>query len=170
MKRSEISATDLEQRIELLKERIYATLALLAILLTIDTGHTSPAKAAIIVGGTALSLWAASIVASRMSYRIIMQQPHHDPAALEQQFVRHSPLLVAAIIPLFTIFMSSIGVIRLPMAIDLATFESLLLILGWSLLSARAVGAGKLSTLILAAAHVAIGLAIVGLKIFASHQ
>lgn len=167
-KSREISTSDLEQRIELLKERIYATLALLAILLTIDTAHTSTIKAVVIVGGTALSLWAASLVASRMAYRIITQA-RSDTAVLDKQFVRHSPLLVAAVFPLFTIFLSFIGAISLAVAIDIATGASLLLILGWSLLSARAMKAGKLSTLILTAGHLAIGLAIVGLKIAVGH-
>ena len=159
---------DTELRVELLRERIYATIALLAVLLTLDTAHTSPIKAAVIVAGTALSLWAAGLVASQMSYRIIMQkeQPKHST---DRQVLRHAPLLVAAIFPLFAISLSIIGVVGLAVAIEAAIVASLLLILGWSLLSARALKAGRLATLFLGFTEVAIGLAIVGLKLLISH-
>jgi hypothetical protein len=169
MKSTKISPADLESRAELLKERIYATLALLAILLTIDTAHTSPQKAAVIIAGAALSLWAASLIASRMSYRIIMQHRQPDVAELDRQFVRHSPLLAAAFFPLLVDGFSIIGFISLHTAINLAIGASLLLLLGWSLLSARSMRAGRLSTLILAGAYVAIGLAVVALKTVVGH-
>jgi hypothetical protein len=169
MKARATTIVNLEQRAELLKERIYATLALLAVLLTIDTTHASAGQAAVIVAGTALSLWAASIVASRMSYRIIMQQDHPGEEPFKREFVRHSPLLAAAVFPLFTIFLSFIGLISLLVAVDAAIIGLLLLILGWSLLSARAMRAGALSTLLITAAYLAIGLGVVVLKTLVTH-
>jgi hypothetical protein len=158
----------LELRAELLKERIYATLALLAVLLTIDADHTSPLKAALIVAGTACSLWLAGLAAARMSYRVVMQEeePAHN---LRRQMVTHSPLLFAAAFPLLTIGMAGTGFIELTNAINLAIAASLLLLLSWSLLSARAIRAGKLSTLVLAVTELGIGLAIVSLKMVVSH-
>jgi uncharacterized membrane protein YeiH len=58
---------------DLLKERIYATLALLAVLISIDTAHSSSLHAAYIISGTIISLWAASMVATQMSRRMILQ-------------------------------------------------------------------------------------------------
>ncbi|GAC1368883.1 MAG: hypothetical protein NVSMB39_0090 [Candidatus Saccharimonadales bacterium] len=155
--------------LELLKERIYATLAVLAILLTLDTQHSTPLRAAITVAGTALSLWAASLLAARMAYRIIMQKGKTDYDALRHHLVRHSPLLLAAVLPLFAIALAYLGVISLSLAVDLATGMLILFILGLSLLSARTVRAGKFYTLVLALAEVAIGLGVVGLKIVAGH-
>jgi hypothetical protein len=161
-------ASSLEFRAELLKERIYATLALLAVLLTIDPGHTSPLKAAGIIGGTALSLWAASLIATSMSYRVVMQQVVPE-RSLRRQLLLHSSLLAAAVFPLLTVGIAMAGFISLELAINVAIGASLLLLLSWSLLSARAMKAGWLATLILAVAELAIGLGVVGLKIAMGH-
>ncbi|HVQ44119.1 MAG TPA: hypothetical protein VMT30_04110 [Candidatus Saccharimonadia bacterium] len=159
---------NLEFRAELLKERIYATLALLAILLTIDPAHTSTLKAAIVVLGTALSLWGASLIAAGMSYRVVMQRPEPE-TSFKRRVVLHSPLLAAAAFPLLTIALSALGFISLSVAVDVSIGASLLLLLGWSLLSARAVGAGRLATLVVAAIELAIGLAVVWLKMTVGH-
>ncbi len=158
----------LEFRAELLKERIYATLALLAVLLTLDPHHSSAGQAALIVGGTVLSLWAASLIATTMSYRVVMQRvvPRRN---FRRQLLLHSALLTAAAFPLLTFGMAATGFITLAVAINMAIGASLLLLLSWSLLSARALQTGGLGTLILAGAELAIGLGIVGLKIFLEH-
>jgi hypothetical protein len=158
-----------EYRAEMLKERIYATLALLAVLLTIDAHHTSALKAAAIVAGTAFSLWLASIVSSQMSFRIVMQRAKTDKEELELESYRHSPLLLAAVFPVFLMLLAFIHVLSLPLAVNLAIGSSLLLLVGWSLLSARAMKVGRLGTLVLAGVELAIGLAIVALKLSVAH-
>ena len=160
--------TSPEFRAELLKERIYATLALLAVLFTIDPSHTPPLKAAAIIACTALTLWAASLVASGMSYRVIMQEQAPE-WKIRQQFVLHSPLLLAAAFPLLTVMMAASGFTSLSTAIVVAIAASLLLLLSWSLLSARAMKAGRLATLVLTATELAIGLTIVSLKLIVNH-
>ncbi len=168
MRHHDIDQDDLELRAELLKERIYATLALLAVLLTIDASHTTPLKAAVIVLGTAFSLWAASLVAAVMSYRVVMQQdaPEHR---LRRQVVLHSPLLAAAAFPVVVIVMATTGVFDLAVALNVAIGASLLLLVGWSLMSARALKAGRVTTLVLAGVELLIGFAIVGLKVLVGH-
>lgn len=168
MKKNSPSQDELELQVELLKERIYATLALLAVLLTIDAARTSALRATFVIAGTALSLWAASLIASRMSYRIVMQQMETGEKS-EAQLVRHSPLLLAAVFPLLMTSFSVAHLISLSLAINIAIGASLLLIVIWSLLSAIAMRMGQLFTLVVALAELAIGIGIVLLKFFLGH-
>lgn len=169
MQKSVVLATDLDFRAEILKERIYATLALLAVLLTIDTNHTTPIKAAGIVAGTAASLWAASLIATQMSRRIIKQQRLEDAATVRRQYIVHAPLLFSAVLPVIFVSLAIIDIISLSLAIDMAIGFSLLTLLAWSLLSARSVKASKLTTLLVASLDLAVGLAVVGLKAILGH-
>ena len=159
----------LEHRAGLLKERIYGTIILLAVLVSIDTAHTSAQHTLFIVGGTVLSVWAASLVASQMSRRIIMQQLALSPDALEERFAEHAPLLAAGVFPVLIIGFSALGVFSLSFAVNVAIGYGVVLMVLWSLLSARAVGAGKLLTLFVAALELFIGLAVVALKLIAEH-
>jgi len=168
MKRTDNFVVDLELRVELLKERIYATLALLAVLLTIDVRDVTPLRAAELVLGTALSLWAASLVAGVMAYRVVMQQ-HAPEHRLRRQVVLHSPLLAAAAFPMVMILFAATGVWGLATAINVAIGASFLLLVGWSLMSARALKAGRSLTLIIAAVELGVGLAIIGLKTAVEH-
>jgi hypothetical protein len=169
MPKSADTSRALELRAELLKERIYATLALLAVLISIDPHHTSSLKAAAIVAGTAFSLWIASLVATQMSYRIVMQKASLDKEALDRQYLRHAPLLAAAFFPVFLILLTVTPVLSLAGAINLGIAFSLLLLIAWSLYSAIAMRAGRLATFVIAGIELAIGLGIVGLKLAISH-
>jgi len=169
MKRPAIGAIDLDFRAEILKERIYATLALLAVLLTIDTSHTSPLKAEAIIAGTAASLWAASLISTQMSRRIIKQQRLESEDTARRQLIVHAPLLFSALLPLLTVASALVGLISLSVAVDLAIGFSLLTLLAWSLLSARSMKASRLTTLFVASLDLAVGLAVVGLKAVIGH-
>ena len=100
-----LSTINLELLAESLKERIYASLALLAVLLTIDPKHSTALHAAVIIGGTALSLWLASLVSSQMARRMVFGQP--DAKQFEEDRQRHSPLLASAILPLLLVGLSA---------------------------------------------------------------
>lgn len=159
----------LEFRVALLKERIYATFVLLAVLLTIDTAHTTALKVIAIIGGSALSLWAASLVASRMSYRIVMRKTETDRMRVNLRLAQHLPLLYAALFPIFVNTLALFNIISLPLAVDISIASMILLLVSWSLLSARALNAGKLATVILAGVELLIGLLIISLKLIANH-
>ncbi len=156
------SQLSVEMRIELLKERIYATLTLLAVLLTVDPERTTAFNAALIVGGTSLSLWAASMASALMSRRIVTQQPsgHHA----REDLVKHSPLLLAAALPFAMIFLAEFDLISVRTAINLAIAASFALLLGWSLYSARAFKVSRAHTLMIAVLELAIGIGVVALK------
>lgn len=154
---------------DLLKERIYATLALLAVLISIDTTHSSSLHAAYIISGTIISLWAASMVATQMSRRMIFQGELNQTDEVQHQIRRHAPMLASLVFPLMMIGLSMIRIISLGVAIDISIVSSLLLLVGWSIGSARSLSAKKLPTFVLIIIELAIGLSIVGLKLLVGH-
>lgn len=154
---------------ELLKERIYATLALLAVLISIDSTHTSPLHAVYIICGTIISLWAASIVATQMSRRLVFKGELNAREEAEHQLRRHAPMLAALVFPLLMISLAALNLIGLDDAINVSILSALALLVGWSIGSARSLGATKLPTFILVAVELSIGLAVVGLKLVTGH-
>jgi hypothetical protein len=154
---------------ELLKERIYATLALIAVLISIDADHTSPLRAMFIVTGTIVSLWAASVVALQMSKRVVFQGEIDPDHAREQSLRKHAPMLAVLPFPLFMIGLSLLDILPLGFSLDISIFSALLLLITWSLLSARALHVTRLSTLVIAGVELLIGLGVVGLKVLIGH-
>lgn len=154
---------------DLLKERIYATLALLAVLISINPVHSNPLHAAAIICGTIASLWAASIVATQMSRRMIFQGAVDHNKEVKHQIRRHAPMLASLFFPLLMIGLAAANIITLQLALTISIASSLLLLVGWSIGSARSLNAKKLPTFILILVELAIGLGVVGLKIIVGH-
>jgi hypothetical protein len=169
MKKALKNEAILEFRAELLKERIYATFILLAVLLTINVQHTSAYHVVVTISGTALSLWAASVVASRMSYRIVMRKNETDRMRLRMKLAQHRPLLYAAAFPLFVNILALMHIISVARAVNIAIAGLLFLLVIWSLLSAKALNVGKAATFVLAGVELLIGLAVISLKLALSH-
>lgn len=164
-----LTAADKEYASELLKERIYATLALIAVLISIDAEHTSPFKAAFLVVGTIVSLWAASIVATLMSRRVIYHDSLDPHPEREHHVRKHAPMLAALVFPVFMIALSAIKILSLNAAVVISIASAVLLLVVWSVLSARSMKATKFPTLVLVITEVMIGLAVVGLKLLTAH-
>jgi hypothetical protein len=154
---------------DLLKERIYATLALLAVLISLDTRHTSPLHAAYIICGTIVSLWAASIVATQMSRRLVFQEQLDHSREVDHQIRRHAPILASLAFPLLMVGLSMMKLIDLDLAVNISVASALLLLVGWSIGSARTLHAHPFPTLVLVAVELTIGLSIVGLKLIVGH-
>ena len=154
---------------ELLKERIYATLALLAVLVSIDTEHYSPLKAGYLVLGTILSLWAASLVATVMSRRIIYRNTLNPQTDSELQLRKHAPILATLPFPMLRITLATMGALPLGAAINISIGSVILLMIAWSILSAKSLQVTKLPIIVLIAAELAIGLAVVGFKVLIGH-
>jgi hypothetical protein len=168
-KLAQLSLAQKEYIAELLKERIYATLALLAVLISIDADHTSPLRALFIVAGTIFSLWAASVVALQMSKRVVFQGEIDPDHAREQSLRKHAPMLAVLPFPLLMISLSLLEVLPLGLTLDISIVVTLLLLITWSLLSARALRVTRLSTFIIAGVELLIGLAVVALKVALGH-
>lgn len=159
---------DPELLADTLKERIYASLAILAVLLTIDTEHSSTTHAAVVIGGTALSLWAASFISSRMARRMVFgRSPEAEHTPRDSQ--KHAPLLASAVLPLILIGLSGIGIFSLEQAVTMSTGAILLTLILWSLAAARSVHASRLISIVLACIMLLLGLGVVALKAWVLH-
>lgn len=158
-----------EYAAELLKERIYATLALLAVLISIDEKNTTAWHAGIVIVGTIVSLWVASLVAALMSRRVIYQGALDSEYERTRQLRKHAPMLATLPLPVFMLLLALANMVSLSVAINFSIASEVLLLIGWSVLSARAMKATRLPTIILVAAEFTIGLGVVLLKLAISH-
>ena len=161
------STIDLELMAETLKERIYATLALLAVLVSIDAAHTSGEHVELLIGGTALSLWAASWIASQLARQMVFGRP--DAEHIEREKQRHAPLLLSAVPPMFIVGLSEIRVISLDVAVSISTYLLILTLALWALMSAARMRVGRGRAIVFASIVTLIGLGIVALKAALGH-
>lgn len=161
------AAIDLELMADTLKERIYATLALLAVLISIDAAHTTAWHVELLIGGTALSLWAASWIASQLARQMIFGRP--DAQHIEREKQRHAPLLLSAVLPMFIVALSTIHIMSLHLAVAISTYLLIATLALWALMSAYRMRVGRGRAIIFAALVTLIGLGIVALKAMLSH-
>lgn len=154
---------------ELLRERIYATFALLAVLVSVDTGHSTPLRTELVIAGTIFSLWAASLVATLMARRVVYQgelDPEHER---QHELRRHAPMLATLVFPSLMILLSALGILELNTAINISIISSLLLLVSWSIMSARSMRAKRTPIIVLIGAELLIGLGVIALKIAIGH-
>lgn len=154
---------------DLLKERIYATLALLAVLITIDPDHYTPGKAELLIVGTIFSLWAASLVATLVARRAVFQGELDPETEREHQMRKHSPMLGALVFPSIMIGLSALGLIGLGLALKISVISTVILLVSWSLMSARALKAKRMPVIVAIAFELAIGAGVVALKVVLDH-
>lgn len=154
---------------DLLKERIYATFALIAVLVSIDAEHTTPLRAVLFVAGTIISLWAASVIASQMSQRLIFQDTKNHERELRVSLLRHSPMLYTLPFPIILIGLAQINVIGLEDALHLSLATSFLLFSTWTVRSARTIQANKLAIGLLILLQALFIVGTISLKVFVSH-
>lgn len=154
---------------ERLRERIYATIALMAVLVTIDPSHTTPGKAAILVAGTIVGLWGASLIASRMATRMVYPEDASHNESLKLLLRAHSPMLIALITPLLLIGMAAIGILSLAVAVNISIISSTLLLAVWSIMSVRALKGGKSPVILILCLQIGIIAGIISLKVAVGH-
>ena len=154
---------------DLLKERIYATFALVAVLVSIDPEHTTPFHASLFVAGTILSLWAASIIAAQMSQRLVFQDAKNHDRELRISLLRHSAMLYALPLPLLLIGLAHINLIGLQDAIHLSTASSFLLFTLWTVRSAKTIQASKIAIALLIILQALFIIGTISLKVLVSH-
>lgn len=116
MRRRQLTPAVREAVAENMKERVYATITLLAVLAA-SWQHTTSIKSALIaIAGTVIALWLATLIAARMSYRAV----HGRTIELREyrKFIfTSSGLLGPAIAPILLIMFSSTGLYDLKTAL-----------------------------------------------------
>jgi hypothetical protein len=152
-----------------LKERIYATITLTAVVVTLaEAEATDHAEAALTVAVTALGVWLATIVADEQAHRA-MSGRGANRAEIRTAMHVSSPLLLSAVGPLVRIGMSALGVMVLVTALLISAGVEVasLFLLGWRTGLRR--GNVPLSALTSGLLDTAIGAGVVAVKLLAGH-
>lgn len=151
---------------ELLRERIYSTITLLAVMVVL-LRHSDEYSALTVAGsiaGTVGALWLATLIASRMSYRIA-----HNDEEVELHYRKSveaaSGLLVPAGAPVFFVLISMTGLIELRTALTASIALLVLSLFAFSLLSGRKVASSRIELLLYSVLQMGLGLAVVLLKL-----
>lgn len=103
---------------EFLRERIYGTITLLALVigLLVEAQHISIRFAFVSIATTALGLWSASMFAEYISYRVVHDR-YPPLQLLKRMIIVHRGILIAAIPDLIMIGVAALGVISLTTAL-----------------------------------------------------
>jgi len=165
---SKLSEQQLDYIADFMKERIYATITLLAVIAILweGAGHYTPGKAALSILATALALWLASSISTQMSYKVA-----HGKIMPRRQFisneVKHAVLLLSAFFPLLLVGVSSLGFISLKLALFVAMITSIGSLFLWSIRAGRSMHSSFKVILVVGCLETLVGLGVVALKIFA---
>ncbi|MFJ9083843.1 hypothetical protein ACIRL3_15580 [Streptomyces sp. NPDC102384] len=154
---------------ERLKERIYASLTLLAVLVGLaQGGHATHKGATVAVTATALGLWLATLVADMQAHPVVhgRRSTRHE---IRHELFTSSPLLTSAIGPLLLIGVSALGAVDLTTALWIAAGSEVLTLALWGFVGGRRAGVGPLHAVVTSALNAAIGLSVVFVKLLAGH-
>ncbi|MFH7594551.1 hypothetical protein WDV06_05520 [Streptomyces racemochromogenes] len=152
-----------------LKERLYATITMISVVIGLaGTGHPDAAGAAATVGTAALGLWLAALVADQQAHRVT-----HGAIArgrdLRRMLFVSSPLLLSAVGPLLLIGASALGVMHLTTALYTAAGVNVATLFAWGCYSGIRMGGGTALALLAGAIDAAIGTAVAGVKAMTGH-
>ena len=165
-----LSEQETEVVTDYLRERIYATITLIALLATMwqHANSSSHFSAALSVTGTVVALWLAIGIASRMSYQVIngKRMGLKVYATILRQ---HSALLLPAFPVLFLIGISALHIFSLETALFSSMIILLLSFAGFSVLAGRKMHSNFIEILITTAFETALGIGVIVLKIVAGH-
>lgn len=152
-----------------LKERIYATITLTAVVVALaETETPDHVEAALTVAVTALGVWLATVVADEQSHRAVSGR---SATRNEIRTALHvsSPLLLGAVGPLALIGASALGVMDLVTALLISAGVEVATLFLWGWRTGLRMGNGPLSALISGLLDTAIGVAVVAVKLLAGH-
>ncbi|MFE5209377.1 hypothetical protein [Streptomyces sp. NPDC056600] len=154
---------------ERLKERIYASLTLLAVLVGLaQGGHPTHAGALVSVVVTALGLWLATLVADLQAHPVAHRR-WPTPREVKHVLFTSSPLLTCAVGPVLMIGLSAAGLLGLTTALWVSVGSEVAALALWGFAGGRRVGAGPWRATVTAVLNTVIGLAVVSVKLLAGH-
>ncbi|MCP2336700.1 hypothetical protein [Actinomadura rupiterrae] len=162
-----------ERRVEVaaerLKERIYATITMVAVTIGLALGgHVGPAGAALSVLGTAAGLWMATLVADGQAYRTVHRELPMWPGVRRSLYVT-SPLLLSAVSPLLLIGAAALDLMPLRTALLTATGLDVLSLFLWGYVGGRRMGDRPIVALVAGVLDCAVGAIVVAVKVLAGH-
>ncbi|MEV3973053.1 hypothetical protein AB0K68_33795 [Streptomyces sp. NPDC050698] len=151
-----------------LKERIYATITMIAVVVGLSLGHVGALGAVATVLTTALGLWLAAFVADQQAHRTV----HRHLASgreLRRMLYVSSPLLSCAVGPAVLIGLAALDVLSLDTALLTAAGVGVVSLFLWGCVSGLRMGGGVLTAVAAGLVDAAIGVAVALVKAAAGH-
>ncbi|MEU6174974.1 hypothetical protein ABZ832_24070 [Streptantibioticus parmotrematis] len=154
---------------ERLKERVYATITMLAVVVSLAVGGTADHGDAVwSILGTSIGVWLATFVADQQAHRAVAHR-YARSEEFRQMLYTSSPLLLSAVGPLVFTGVSALGLMSLPVAMYIACGLDLAELFVWSTVTGLRMGEGRLAALLAGAADMVIGFGIVMVKVIGGH-
>jgi hypothetical protein len=152
-----------------LKERIYATITLTAVVVALtETSHPEHLESALTVAVTALGVWLATLVADEQSHRALTGRGATLQEIRAALYVS-SPLLLTAAGPLVLIGVSALGVLALESALLLSAALEVATLFVWGCRTGLRMGNGPLSAVVSGLADTLIGVSVIAVKLLVGH-
>lgn len=152
---------------EMLRERIYATITLLAVIATLwqHPDEHQPLGTIGVILGTVVALWLATLVATHMSYMVVHGTARHkEPSYLEARKAA-SGLLLPAGAPIIFVLISLTGIYSLKTALLIGVASLLASLFFFSVMSGKRVTDSISKLILFSALQTAIGIGVVLLKL-----
>jgi len=152
---------------EMLRERIYATITLLAVVAALwqHPDEHRPLGAIGIILGTVIALWLATLVAARISYTAVHgHKVHKEPKYLEASKAA-SGLLAPASAPIAFILLSMTGIFSLKVGLLIGVISLLASLFFFSVMSGSRVADSKIKLIVFSIMQTLIGVGVVLLKL-----
>jgi hypothetical protein len=148
---------------------IYGTILSLAVLLGGVKAFPDDAwKIVVLVAVTALVFWLAHVYADSLAH-VVSENRHLSLAELRRIGRRESSIIEAAIPPVAAMLLAALGLLSTKAAAWIAFGLGLAVLTASGLVFARVERLGWPATLVVVAVNVALGVTLVGLKLFVSH-
>lgn len=166
MKRKMDAVNVREHLAENMKERVYATITLVAVIAALwqTAEHHSMGGILASIGGTALALWAATIIAARVSYRAVYSRSMNG-GEVTKLFFTSSGLLAPAIFPVLLVLFSTTGILSQKDALFASMIALLLSLFGLSFMAGRRIYTRLSRVLLISFLEMLVGVGVIALKL-----
>ncbi|MCK8438610.1 hypothetical protein G3I77_38175 [Streptomyces sp. D2-8] len=151
-----------------LKERIYATITMIAVVVGLSLGDPGSFGALATVLTTALGLWLAALVADQQAHRTVHRRLANGRELRRMLYVS-SPLLSCAVGPSALIALAALDVLSLDAALMAAAGVCVVSLFLWGCVGGLRMGGGVLAAVVAGLADAAIGVAVALVKAAAGH-
>ncbi|MGV9499447.1 hypothetical protein [Streptomyces sp. NPDC003642] len=151
-----------------LKERIYATITMIAVVVGLSLGEVGALGAVATVVTTALGLWLAAFVADQQAHRTVHRRFATGPELRRMLYVS-SPLLSCAVGPAVLIALAALDVLSLHAALSAAAGVGVVSLFLWGCLGGLRMGGGTLTAVAAGLVDAVIGVAVALVKAAAGH-
>ncbi|MFC5957961.1 hypothetical protein ACFP51_26900 [Streptomyces pratens] len=151
-----------------LKERIYATITMISVVIGLSATDPGAPGALATVLTTGLGLWAAAFVADTQAHRVLYGRFARGRELRRMLYVS-SPLLSCAVGPGVMIALAELGVMSLPTALRTAAGVGIASLFLWGCFGGLRMGAGTVIALLAGLVDAVIGAAVAVVKATAGH-